>query len=90
MTAEGRVTVCNRKGLHARAAAKFCTLAAGFDAATTVTKDQTTVGGASLMALLMLGAAKGSELTIRAEGPEADEAVAALTDLVEARFGEED
>ena len=80
--------ICNKRGLHARAAAKFCTMAANFDADIKVTKDDTTVGGCSLMALLMLGAGIGSTVTVSAEGPEAEEAVAALSELVTNRFDE--
>ncbi len=60
-----------------------------FDAEVTVTKDGTTVGGTSIMGLMMLAAAPGSTITVAAEGPEAEDAVAALADLVESRFGEE-
>ncbi len=81
--------ITNVRGLHARAAAKFCSLAQRFEASITVSKDGMTVGGCSLMALLMLGAGKGSTITLRAEGAEADTAVDALCDLVAERFGEE-
>ncbi|WP_031554663.1 HPr family phosphocarrier protein [Parvularcula oceani] len=83
------VAVRNRRGLHARASARFCEIASGFQAEVTVTKDGVTVGGCSLMALLMLGAGAGSEVTIRANGDEAEEAVEALSALVAGRFGEE-
>lgn len=82
------VTICNMRGLHARAAAKFCATAGAFDADVTVTKDGTTVGGRSLMALLMLGAGPGSVITLKAEGPDAEPALDALSALVEARFDE--
>lgn len=86
--ATATVTISNQLGLHARASAKFCDLANGFDATVSVTKDQLTVGGCSLMALLMLGAGKGSTITIAANGPEAEKAVTALVGLVEDRFHE--
>ncbi|MEM9233072.1 MAG: HPr family phosphocarrier protein [Pseudomonadota bacterium] len=87
-TATRELTIQNVRGLHARAAAKFCTTAAAFDAEITVTKDETSVGGTSLMALLMLGAGLGSTITISAEGPEAETAVGALAALVDNRFDE--
>ena len=87
--AEAQATVCNQRGLHARASARFCEAASGFDAEVRVTKDAQTVDAASLMDLMMLGAAKGSVLTIRAEGADAAEAVAVLVALTEGGFGEE-
>ena len=87
-TAEATALVCNQRGLHARASARFCETASGFDAAVTVTKDGQTVDAGSLMDLLMLGAAKGSAITIRADGADAAEAVAVLTALTEGGFGE--
>ena len=82
-------TVCNQRGLHARAAARFCEAAESFDAAVTVSKDGLTVGGTSLMALLMLGAAKGSTLTITAAGRDAGDAMTILIALIEGGFGED-
>ncbi|MDP8994025.1 MAG: HPr family phosphocarrier protein [Pseudomonadota bacterium] len=79
----------NKRGLHARASAKFVTLASGLPAEITVEKDGNQVCGTSIMGLMMLGAAMGDSITIRAEGEGAEEAVAALAELVEARFGEE-
>jgi phosphocarrier protein HPr len=85
-----RVTICNRKGLHARASAKFVKCAERFDAVVTVTKDERiTVGGSSIMSLLMLGAGPGTELVLETEGPEREEALRALVSLVETGFGEE-
>lgn len=84
-----RVVICNRRGLHARASAKFVKLAGTFDADVTVTRDDQSVAGTSIMGLLVLGAAPGCEIGIAAEGPEAHAAVAALCELVESRFGEE-
>lgn len=83
------VDVLNKRGLHARASAKFVTLAASQSAAVEVEKDGSKVCGTSIMGLMMLGAAKGDKITISAEGEGAEQAVAALAELVEARFGEE-
>lgn len=82
------VTICNRRGLHARASAKFVTLASGLSVQVEVEKEGTTVVGTSIMGLMMLGAAPGDEITIRAEGDGAEDAVTQLADLVEARFHE--
>ena len=86
---EGQITIVNRLGLHARAAAKFVKLAATFDADVTVAKNETEVPGGSIMALMMLAAGPGCELEVRARGREADAALAALTQLVMDRFHEE-
>ncbi len=83
------VDVLNKRGLHARASAKFVTLAASQAAAVEVEKDGSKVCGTSIMGLMMLGAAMGDRITISAEGDGAEEAVAALAELVEAKFGEE-
>lgn len=84
------VTICNVRGLHARAAAKFCDCAGRFEADVTVRSGEATVGGCSLMALLMLGAAPGTPIEIAAEGPDAEAALAALCALVEDRFEEDE
>ena len=84
------VTIVNKRGLHARASAAFVKLAEKFDAEVSVTKDGQTVSGGSIMGLLMLGASPGSVILIETEGPEAEEALEALTALVEARFNEEE
>ncbi len=81
--------ICNKKGLHARASAKFVQTVEQFDAEVWVTRGHETVGGTSIMGLMMLGAAMGDSITISAEGEGADEAVAALAELVESRFGED-
>ena len=86
---EAIVTVINRKGLHARASAKFVKCAETFDAKITVTRDGQTVGGTSIMGLMMLAAGPGSSLVITAEGREGPEALEMLVALVEAGFGEE-
>jgi len=82
------VTIQNKRGLHARAAAAFVRTAEKFDAEISVTKDGQTVGGGSIMGLLMLGASQGSTILIETEGPEAEEALEALIVLVEAGFNE--
>jgi phosphocarrier protein HPr len=84
------VTIVNKRGLHARASAAFVKLAEKFDAEVSVTKDGQTVNGSSIMGLLMLGANTGSIILIETEGPDAEEALEALTGLVEARFNEEE
>jgi phosphocarrier protein len=89
MSTSRTVFVLNKRGLHARASAKFVTLAAGQDAAVEVEKDGSKVCGTSIMGLMMLGAAKGDSITISAQGNGAEAAVAALADLVENKFGEE-
>ena len=83
------VEMTNKRGLHARASAKFVTLASGLSVPVEVVKDGGKVCGTSIMGLMMLGAAMGDTITISAEGEGADEAVAALAELVEAKFGEE-
>lgn len=84
------ITICNKKGLHARASAAFVKLACGFNAQIDVTKDGQTVGGRSIMGLMMLAAAQGSSILIEASGPEAEAAIKALTQLIECRFNEEE
>ena len=79
----------NKRGLHARASARFVTLAAGQGAAIEVEKDGSRVCGTSIMGLMMLGAAMGDSITIHAEGDGAEDALDALIALVEDRFGEE-
>jgi phosphocarrier protein HPr len=86
---ERTVTITNKRGLHARASAKFVTLASSFDARVTVTKDDTQAGGTSILGLMMLAAAPGDQIQVSAEGPQAAEAVAALANLVEVKFGED-
>lgn len=86
---EAVVTIVNRKGLHARASAKFVKCAESFNAAITVTRDGQTVGGTSIMGLMMLAAGPGSTLHITSEGPEGPEALEQLVALVESGFGEE-
>lgn len=84
------ITIVNRRGLHARASARFVKCAAGFDAAVHVIKDGQSVEGTSIMGLMTLAAAPGSTIELTAEGPQADAAMQALSQLVESGFGEED
>jgi phosphocarrier protein HPr len=84
------VEIINKKGLHARASAKFVQTAEQFDAAVIVTRGHETVGGTSIMGLMMLAAAPGVSITIQATGKQAAAAVDALCALVASRFGEED
>ena len=82
------VKITNRLGLHARAAAKFVRLAQSFDAEVTVMKNGMSVSGSSILGLMMLAAASGSELELRATGPAAEAALAALCALVTNKFEE--
>ena len=84
------VEIVNKKGLHARASAKFVQTAEQFNAAIIVTRGHETVGGTSIMGLMMLAAATGSTITIQATGKQAQAALDALVALVENRFGEEE
>lgn len=86
---EAVVIIRNVKGLHARASAKFVKCAESYDAKITVTHHGSSVGGTSIMGLMMLAAGPGSELHIVAEGPQGPEALQALVRLVEAGFDEE-
>ncbi len=83
------VIITNQRGLHARASAKFVTLASNQPVEVEVAKDGSCVTGTSIMGLMMLGAGKGDTIIISAEGEGAEQAVAALIELVEAKFGED-
>jgi phosphocarrier protein HPr len=83
-----RVTIVNRRGLHARAAARFVRVAEQFHAEIAVAKDDMTVSGTSIMGLMMLAAAQGSTLELRTGGREAEAALEALAALVEKGFDE--
>jgi phosphocarrier protein HPr len=83
------LTIVNKRGLHARAAARFVQTAERFEAEITVTKDSTTVGGTSIMGLMMLAAGPGSMIRVTADGADAEVALAALAELVGGMFGEE-
>jgi phosphocarrier protein len=82
--------ISNKKGLHARASAKFVQTVEKFDADVRVTRGADTVGGDSIMGLMMLAAAPGTSIKVEASGPEAAEVIEALTDLIKSRFGEDD
>ena len=83
------VSIDNKRGLHARASAKFVNLASQLPAAVEVAKDGQAVCGTSIMGLMMLGAAKGDSIEIRVQGDGAEQALAQLVELVEGKFGEE-
>ena len=81
--------IINKRGLHARASAKFVQTVEKFSAEVWVTRGSETVGGTSIMGLMMLAAGPGTTIKVSAIGPEADAAVAAITQLVESKFNEE-
>jgi phosphocarrier protein HPr len=83
------VTVVNQLGMHARAAAKFVHLAARFDARVKVARDRREMDGKSIMGILLLAAARGSTITISADGADERDAVDALVALVRSGFGED-
>jgi phosphocarrier protein HPr len=82
--------ICNKKGLHARASAKFVQTVEKFDAEVRVTRCNDSVGGTSIMGLMMLAAAPGTSITVEATGREAAEVIEALAALIDSRFGEVD
>lgn len=84
------LVIVNRRGLHARAAAKFVTLAERFGASVDVVRDGQSVSARSIMGLMMLGAGKGATILLQADGWDAKEALDALAALVEAGFNEQD
>lgn len=84
------VIICNKLGLHARAAAKFVTLASQFESTIHLVRGQTQVNGKSIMGVMMLAAGLGVRLEIRASGADELHALARLEELVAARFGEEE
>jgi len=85
-----QLCICNRKGLHARASAKFVQTVEKFDADVRVKRNGETVGGTSIMGLMMLAASPGTTITIEATGRQAAEVIDALTALINSRFGEDD
>ncbi|WP_269584287.1 HPr family phosphocarrier protein [Roseibium sp. Sym1] len=87
---EKDLTIVNRRGLHARASAKLVKLVETFQADVQVSKDGQTVGGTSIMGLMMLAASPGCCIRVSVSGSEADAALAAIAALVENGFGEED
>jgi phosphocarrier protein HPr len=82
--------IINKKGLHARASAKFVQTVERFDADVTVTRCGETVGGRSIMGLLTLGAAQGTTITVVAQGDDAEACLGAISDLLANRFGEDE
>ena len=82
--------IINKRGLHARASAKFVKMVETFDAEVTVTRGNETVGGTSIMGLMMLSAGPGTTITVSATGRDAEAAVAALAALVGSKFNEEE
>jgi phosphocarrier protein HPr len=81
--------IVNQRGLHARASAKFVQLVGSFEAEIRVEKDGVSVGGTSIMGLMMLAASPGARIRVTAEGTEAEQAMSALEALICSRFGEE-
>ena len=89
MTAEATLNICNARGLHARASARFAETVERFDARAVVEKDGETVSGDSIMGLLMLAASRGTTIQVETKGAEAEKLADALETLVSGRFGEE-
>lgn len=83
-----KVEITNRRGLHARASARFAKEAGAFSAQVEVCKGEVCVVGTSIMGLMMLGAAKGDTVVVSASGPDADKAMSTLVGLIEDMFGE--
>lgn len=83
-----KITVLNKLGIHARPAAQFVRVASRFKSDVTVEKDDESVDGKSIMGLMMLAVGCGAEITVHAEGVDEEEAIAALQELVDGRFGE--
>jgi len=84
-----KYVIVNQRGLHARASAKFVQLVDSFDAKVTVEKDGVSVGGTSIMGLMMLAASPGCSIQVTAEGADANELLDALEELIANKFGEE-
>jgi phosphocarrier protein len=83
-----KVTIVNKLGLHARAAAKFVTMASQYESEIQLIKDERRVNGKSIMGVMMLAAGKGTVLELRADGPDAQAAVDGLAELIDQRFEE--
>jgi phosphocarrier protein HPr len=83
------VPIINKRGLHARASAKFVQMVERFNAEIWVTRGSETVGGTSIMGLMMLSAGPGTSIVVSAAGPEAEKALDAITELVASKFNEE-
>ena len=88
-TARATAFILNKRGLHARASAKFVETAARFQSEVTVSKGGTSVSGRSIMGLMMLGASLGTSIELSAQGPDAQEALNALLQLIAAKFHED-
>lgn len=86
--AERTVQIVNKQGLHARPAAEIVKIASKFASDITIARDDLEVNGKSIMGVMMLAAECGAELTLRATGPDAEQALGAISDLIAARFGE--
>jgi phosphocarrier protein HPr len=84
------ITIINKLGLHARAAARFVSLASSFESNIRVTKDGKTVNGKSIMGVMMLAASQNSTITITTEGDDESTAMKSIVDLINKRFGEEE
>ena len=84
------ITIINKLGLHARAAAKFVQVASGFNAEINVISDHREVSGKSIMGIMMLAAGKGSQIEIKTIGPDENEAMTALETLINEKFGEDE
>ncbi|MDH5301150.1 MAG: HPr family phosphocarrier protein [Gammaproteobacteria bacterium] len=87
---EMHLEIINKLGLHARAAAKFVATASAFQADILLCKDDRCANGKSIMGIMMLAAGKGSQISVRAEGDDADAALAALKELINRRFNEDE
>jgi len=87
---EKHVHIRNKLGLHARASARLVSTASRFSSEITLIKESIEVNGKSIMGIMMLAASKGTELLVRAEGNDADEALCAIEELVNDRFGEDE
>lgn len=85
-----QMQIVNRLGLHARAAAKFVSVASRFESMIQVSRDGRQVNGKSIMGVMMLAASRGTSIEVTAEGPDEEQALQALNNLVAGRFGEED
>jgi phosphocarrier protein HPr len=88
MTVERSVQILNKNGLHARPAAEIVKAAARFKSDITISREDIEVNGKSIMGVMMLAAECGSSILLRATGPDATEAVAAIESLVQGKFGE--
>lgn len=85
---EKKITIINTLGLHARASAKFVATASRFQSQLNVTKESKTINGKSIMGVMMLAANKGSDIVLQTEGPDENEMMDALVNLINNRFGE--